>query len=185
MLLFVLILGALFAGAQIYGGVPLAPAPDNETRAAASSDAAEDEIASRGGSGEIYVRTRRRGVHHVVEVEMTGPSGVPVTLDMMLDTGATLVALPQSLMEELGFDAADLTPGRAQTASGVVRTLRGFLNRMEVNGNGAIASLNDVEVAFIPDAKIGDQALLGMSFLGGFRLMIDDRNSEIVLIERD
>ena len=85
--------------------------------------------------------------------------------------------LPNSLIEPLGFERQGLVEQEVQTANGTVPALRGLLTMVDVGG----AVVNDVAVMFLPDEHLGDQKLLGMSFLERFRLTIDDAKNEVVL----
>jgi aspartyl protease family protein len=98
----------------------------------------------------------------------------------VLDTGATTVVLPLSMVERLGFESGDLTDGWSQTAAGRIRVKLGWLQAIKV---GRIAE-DRVAVAFIEDDQLGNQTLLGMSFLDRFRLTIDDRNERIILMRK-
>lgn len=104
------------------------------------------------GRREVVLERNRYG-HYVT----TGAiNGQPVTF--MLDTGATMVALPAHLAERLGIPR-----GRAvqfQTANG---TARGFAARLDQVAVGPI-SMRDVQ-AGITEGLRGDEVLLGMSFL--------------------
>ena len=126
------------------------------------------------------VSTTRRGVHHVVEAELVGPNGAPHKIPLMLDTGATMVVLPLSMTGSLGFESKDLTDGWAETAAGRVPVKSGWLRTIKV---GRVAEKR-VAVSFIEDSKLGEQTLLGMSFLERFRLTIDDQNDRIILMPR-
>ncbi|MDJ0948684.1 MAG: retropepsin-like aspartic protease [Alphaproteobacteria bacterium] len=144
----------------------------------------EPEPDAEVGSDEMVIRTRRQGAHHVVDAELFGPAGGSVEVELVVDTGASLLVLPASLIDQLGIDPLELEPGRAQTARGVVRTQLGRLDRVSLMGEGDQVASDDVEVAFVRDGHLGGMALLGMSFLGRFRLMIDDAEDSITLIER-
>lgn len=124
--------------------------------------------------------TMRRGVHHLVEAILVGPRGARRTLPLLVDTGASTVVLPNSMMEELGFKPSELQDGETQTAAGSVNVKLGQLHSVQVGH----AHLRDVAVGFIEDDKIGEQPLLGMSFLGRFRLTIDDENNRVMLLTR-
>jgi aspartyl protease family protein len=128
----------------------------------------------------VSVKTMRRGVHHLVEAILVGPRGARRTLPLLVDTGASTVVLPNSMMEELGFKPSELRDGESQTAAGPVNVKRGQLYSVQVGH----AHLRDVAVGFIEDDKIGEQPLLGMSFLGRFRLTIDDENNRVMLLTR-
>ncbi len=127
------------------------------------------------------VRTTRKGPHHVVETTLVGPGGGQATLPLTLDTGATTVVLPQSLIGPLGFAATDLRDGWSRTAGGRVPVKLGTLQSVKVGH----AMAKEVAVAFLsnedPEAEI---SLLGMSFLGHFRLTIEDAKDQIILMAR-
>lgn len=183
----VLILAAAGAGwwlSEPPEAEPRGAARDAAPGPASAAPVAPPEQAAAPASDGIPIRTRRYGPHHVVDAELSGPGGIPVSVELVVDTGASMLVLPASLIEELGFDESQLSRGRAQTARGVVQTRNARLDRVEIGGDGLRAAADDVEVAFVRDALLGDNALLGMSFLGRFRLMIDDRHDEIVLFER-
>ena len=128
----------------------------------------------------VSVKTMRRGVHHWVEAILVGPRGARRTLPLLVDTGASTVVLPNSMIEELGFKPSELQDGETQTAAGSVNVKLGQLYSVQVGH----AHLRDVAVGFIEDDKLGEQPLLGMSFLGRFRLTIDDENNRVMLLTR-
>ena len=128
----------------------------------------------------VSVKTMRRGAHHWVEAILVGPRGDRLTLPLLVDTGASTVVLPNSMIEELGFKPSELRDGESQTAAGPVNVKQGQLYSVQVGH----AHLRDVAVGFIEDDKIGEQPLLGMSFLGRFRLTIDDENNRVMLLTR-
>lgn len=135
-------------------------------------------------SGELRIATQRRGVHHMVEGHVSGPGGTPVQVMFLVDTGASSVVLPKSLMEPLGYDTTHTRPGLAQTARGTVKMRVATLDRILVGEGGMTAELEDVQVAFVEDKFLGGMALLGMSFLGRYRVTFDDDNNEILLVEK-
>jgi aspartyl protease family protein len=128
----------------------------------------------------VSVKTMRRGDHHLVETILVGPRGTRRTLPLVVDTGASTVVLPSSMMEELGFKPSELQDGETQTAAGPVNVKLGQLDAVQVGH----AHLRNVAVGFIEDDQIGEQHLLGMSFLGRFRLTIDDKNNRVMLSPR-
>ncbi len=134
-----------------------------------------EEVAER-----ISVRTTRRGDHHVVQAILVGPRGARRTLPLLVDTGATTVVLPVSMIQELGFKPRQLRNGKSKTAAGPVEVKLGMLESVQVGH----AFLRNVAVGFIEDDKLGEQNLLGMSFLGRFRLTIDDEADRIILLPR-
>ena len=159
-----------------------------ETVAEAPAETVQASVVSepepaRQTTGETAVATRRIGLHHLVAADVTGPGGSPVPVTLVVDTGATSVVLPASLIDELGYDETQLRNGVAQTARGRVQVKIGELSRIEIGGPENAVGLNDVEVAFVKDAYLNGSALLGMSFLGRFRVTFDDANDRIILAE--
>ncbi len=126
------------------------------------------------------VRTTRRGSHHLVETELVGPTGEWQTFSLMLDTGASLIVLPSSTIEALGFRLEDLRLGTANTANGPVPIRLGTLRQVRIGQ----ARAEEVAVGFVADDKIGERYLLGMSFLNRFRVTIDDRANRLTLLPR-
>jgi aspartyl protease family protein len=84
------------------------------------------------------------------------------------------------MAEALGFRAGDLVDGWAQTAGGRVAIGQGRLALVKIGP--AIA--RNVAVAFIDDANIQGQALLGMSFLERYRLTVEDAANRIILLAK-
>ena len=138
------------------------------------------QTARKSAADRAYVPTTRVGAHQQVEAVITGPNGVPKTLSLIIDTGASTLVLPVSMMSELGFTPTQLSDGSSQTANGTVRVKLGQLRSVRV---GAVAADN-IRVSFIDDASLSGTRLLGMSFLQRFRMTIDDANNELVLMLR-
>jgi aspartyl protease family protein len=104
------------------------------------------------GMKEVVLQRNRFG-HYVTSGEINGE---PVTF--MLDTGATGVAIPQSVARRLG-----LRRGQAfatQTANGVTTSYAARLERVSVGG----IERRDVQAGIVPGLQT-DEVLLGMSFL--------------------
>ncbi|MEW6036803.1 MAG: retropepsin-like aspartic protease [Pseudomonadota bacterium] len=138
--------------------------------------------AARGGGKppSSAIPTLRIGAHHQVEAVLVGPNGVPQSVSVLVDTGASTVVLPASMIAALGFDAERLSAGISQTASGQVHTKIGTLSSVTV---GPVSTEN-VPVSFIADKRLNGAMLLGMSFLNRFRVTIDDERNEIVLLAK-
>ena len=100
-----------------------------------------------------------------------------VTATLMVDTGASLVTISDDLAKRLGYR---FNSQSAQipftTAGGVVWMPMLALNKLEVGGarvDLVEASVND---------QLGDlDGLLGMSFLGDFRVEMDTARSQMIL----
>jgi aspartyl protease family protein len=107
------------------------------------------------GYRTVTLHSDRRG-HFQVEARVEGR---PV--DFMVDTGASMIAMRETAAARLGIHPAarDYTV-RTQTANGVGKAARVWLNRVEVNG----ITVRDVEAFVIPDRQLAVN-LLGMSFL--------------------
>ncbi len=142
------------------------------------SDVSSANIVS--SPGEHIIPARRRGSHQLVDVVLVGPGQAPVTVSLMVDTGASTVVLPASMMRVLGFSPEDLRDGWTQTANGRVRAKMGMLASVDVGS----AVAEEVKVTFLDDQKLGGSKLLGMSFLQRFRMTIDDANGRIILSDR-
>lgn len=127
-----------------------------------------------------YVKTTRVGRHHRVDAVIVGNGGQSVTVSLLVDTGASTIVLPYSMMQALGFQEDALRSTVMGTANGQIRGKIGLLKTVTV-GN---VSANDVEVGFIPDDKLGNSTLLGMSFLDRFRVTFDDAHNEIILLAK-
>ncbi len=128
----------------------------------------------------ITVKTTRLGLHHAVRATLIGPAGNPQSLMLLVDTGATMIVLPQTMSRTLGFSERDLRNGWSQTANGKVRTEQGILQSVQVGQ----AIVKDVAVNFVDDGGLDGNALLGMSFLGRFRITIDEENARLILISQ-
>ena len=127
--------------------------------------------------GEHVIPAKRRGAHQLVEAVLTGPGQSSLPVSLMVDTGASTVVLPRSLMGRLGFTADALRDGWTQTANGRVRAKVGVLRSVAVG----TATAENVSVTFLDDKRLNGTRLLGMSFLQRFRMTIDDANSRIIL----
>lgn len=126
------------------------------------------------------VKTERVGSHHQVQATLDGPNGADVGVGLLVDTGATTLVLPASMMAALGFTPGQLQNGSSQTAGGPVSVQTGLLKSVKV---GDVVA-EDVAVSFVADQKLGGARLLGMSFLNRFRFALDDANNELQLLSK-
>jgi predicted aspartyl protease len=117
-----------------------------------------------------YFRPRTAIV--VIAVELTNRAiGRSVTVNMLLDTGATYTAIPMRVVKGLGVpvDPEQTTP-ILTTKGSFERMPLVCLDRVQVLGLG----LEDVEVVIINlPAKTGLDGLLGGSYLRDYRVLID------------
>lgn len=113
---------------------------------------------STAGQPEVVLKRNRQG-HYVATGRI---NGTPTTF--LLDTGATNIALPRALAEQMGLP---LRPGGlSKTANGVVQTWSTRLDSVSLGGLTA-RNLHAVVMPNMP----GNQVLLGMNFLQDFDLI--------------
>ena len=130
--------------------------------------------------GAQAIRTTRRRGHHVVSARLQGAPGRRASAELIVDTGASTIVLPDSMMAPLGFRGADLGERQSQTVNGMITGRAATLASVSIGG--AIA--RDVAVLFVPDDRLGGVSLLGMSFLKNFSITIDDADSRLLLAPR-
>lgn len=112
--------------------------------------------------GTVVVPRAEDG-HYYVALDINGTA-----VDFMVDTGASGVVLAAVDAERLGIDPASLDYlGEASTANGVVRTARVTLPVVELG-----PFRNEGFRAYVTEGAL-DQSLLGMDYLGQFRMEFD------------
>jgi clan AA aspartic protease (TIGR02281 family) len=131
-------------------------------------------------SNRIVLPTTLQGNHFVVSVSISGNGRIWQTQDMIIDTGADLVVLPESMIDQLGLTDSTFTRKKMQTANGVTEAKVSLLQELKIAGE----TVENVEAAFIPDALLGKNSLLGMSVLGRYQLNIDDKSQLITLFKK-
>jgi aspartyl protease family protein len=124
-----------------------------------------------------YIKTEKFHSEHYVEAVLTGPNGQVLPLKFMVDTGASTLVLPQSLATTLGYAPDELKSVRVQTANGKTEGLTATLQTVRVGE----AETEQVAVTFVEDHLLGGKKLLGMSFLGRFRMTFDGSNGLLQL----
>jgi aspartyl protease family protein len=115
---------------------------------------------ARAAAGEPLTLERNPSGHFVATGRINGE---PV--EFLLDTGATYVAVPAELADRL-----DLERQREVWFSTANGRARGHLTTLDEVGLGSLTA-RDVRGS-ISEGLDGDQALLGMSFLGRFDIAI-------------
>lgn len=123
-------------------------------------------VRAEGPSVEVVLQRNRMG-HYVASGTINGQ---PVVF--MLDTGATDVAVPESVARRLGLARGDQI--RVLTANGVASAWR---TRLDSVALGPL-ELSDVRGSIVPGMG-GEQVLLGMSFLGQVEMI--QRGDELML----
>ncbi len=126
------------------------------------------------------VKTQRIGIHHQVLATLLGPNNIEIASSLLVDTGATTLVLPASMLLQLGFSRENLREGISQTAAGSIPVKTGILHSVRVGD----VSVENVPVSFISDQKLSGVRLLGMSFLNRFRFSLDDANNELQLMPK-
>lgn len=117
--------------------------------------------------GGVVTLTRNRAGHFVAPGEINGQ---PVRL--LLDTGATYVAIPASLADRLGLEK-----GRKALFSTANGQVEGHLSQLDEVRLGPIR-LRNVKGAITPGLE-GDTVLLGMSFLGALSIQMSEGQMEL------
>lgn len=128
----------------------------------------------------IVLPTSLQGNHFVVAVAISGDGSLWQTLDMIIDTGADLVVLPESMIAQLGLSDRTFIRKKMQTANGMTEAKIGMLKKLKIAGE----TLENVEAAFIADPLLGNNRLLGMSALGRYQINIDDKSQLITLFKK-
>ncbi len=98
-------------------------------------------------------------------------AGRDCELDAVVDTGASFVTIPRRAAAFLGYDLRRAQRVRINTANGVVRAPQVILTKVvlgELEETGVPAVCLDIGAG-------GVLSLLGMSFLGRFRILLDPR----------
>ena len=113
---------------------------------------------SETGLAEIHLERNRHG-HYVANGTINGR-----TVEFLLDTGATTVAIPGRVAQSLGLQLG--APQLSRTANGTVQSYATSLEQVRLGSLG----LNQVRASVLPQMQ-GRQVLLGMSFLKHFELV--------------
>jgi aspartyl protease family protein len=116
------------------------------------------------GNGTIALPRQFDG-HYYAPLTINGNE-----VEFLVDTGATQMVLSMDDAEKLGIDPASLAfLGEAQTANGTVRTARVVLPEVQ------FGPFRDTDVVAYVNEGAMDGSLLGMSYLGQFRIEIANR----------
>jgi len=127
--------------------------------------------------GRNVVPIVTRNNHYFINASIKGTDNTWIDIELLIDTGANSVVLPVSMMNELKLSKKDMEQSQLQTVNGKVNAYTGLLPAMEV-GNEIV---ENIAVAFVEDKLMGDHSLLGMSFLGLYRISIDSEQNQISL----
>ncbi len=112
--------------------------------------------------------------HFIVEVQINGN----IKANLMVDTGASIVILSEPLGERLGVkNNKDFPSMSFNTAGGKVESPLFVLQSLKIGE----AEVFGLEASTNPNFKGAVDGLLGMSFLGEFKVEIDRENSKMLL----
>lgn len=161
----------IFAVAAIAAGalVPKLYSPQQRQPVAATANVAAVAPATQ-ASGRSVTLERGSNGHFRAEARIDGRR-----IDMMVDTGASVIALRQRDAARLGIHPVPRDfNAPVSTANGVIKAARVELSRVEVGG----VVVRDVAAMVLPDDALGEN-LLGMSFLA--KLRWEQRNGRLIL----
>ncbi len=128
----------------------------------------------------IILPTTQQGNHFMVSVAISGKDNNWQSIEMIIDTGADLVVLPESMIAQLGLADSTFTHKKMQTANGTTDAKIGKLQELRIAGE----IIENVDVAFIADQLLGKNSLLGMSALRRYQINIDDKSQSITLLKK-
>ena len=134
------------------------------------TESSPPSVARRVGSGVLEIPLRRVGGVLLVPSRVNGQ----VTTDFILDTGASVVTISNSLADRLGLEYSNKPKQRLITPSGIMHSPRIVLDAVYVpdeTGAGVVGV--DAVVATLPESLPGIGGLLGQSFLRHFYVTID------------
>lgn len=98
-----------------------------------------------------------------------------VRLNMIVDTGASTIAIPRRVAEKLGLAVDSLPTAQVSTAGGLRTARRSKLT--EVRLQGVVAQ--NVPCIIVDDKDMSGEGLLGQSFLGRFKTTQDAKRGVI------
>lgn len=96
------------------------------------------------------------------------------SVDFLVDTGASAIALNAATASRLGVDYTNAPAGRVKTASGVEKAYRVSLDLVQVGD----IKLHNIE-ALVLEGSQPERALLGMTFLGQLEIMRTDQRMDL------
>lgn len=114
----------------------------------------------------------RSELGYLVDARVNGS----VSVRLIMDTGASATVLSREVARRLGLKVRNDPPVRLRTANGDVRAGWAEVEEIEVGGRRA----GPLQVV-IHDAVPGADGLLGMNFLGQFRVEIESAAPALIL----
>jgi len=154
------------------GVAPLVPVLMEHRMGDSASDVPSQEVRSD-TSERIYRISRNRQGHFVADAYLNGRA-----VDMLVDTGATVTVLPESVAEDIGIylNASDYKYA-IRTANGKVLGGKAVIDRFRLGD----ISLRNVDTLVLKDQSLGEP-LLGMSVLNQLQ-RFDMSGGTLVLVQ--
>jgi clan AA aspartic protease (TIGR02281 family) len=157
------------------------PEPDPEENLYLDYDPAYNKSLEQDRPKKTVVNTNKYGRNHFITVTLVAVTGDRIDVQLMIDTGASMVVLPESMMSELGINEYEASSRKVQTVNGVTDALYAQIEALEIGQE----SVDDVTVAFIADESLGGVKLLGMNVLKNYQVTLDDKNNTLTLDKSD
>ena len=152
------------------------PVPENEMSIEPITPDDEGELVNKALvklPDRFIIRAARYGDHFLVSAKINSSK----KLNFMVDTGATLIALTPKQAKQLNIDTGPNVPKAPfNTANGLAWQPLVVLDSVKIGD----ALVRDVEASVMKSES--DVGLLGMSFLGEFRISFNNRESTITLV---
>lgn len=128
------------------------------------------QAAPTGGSQRVVLKASEGG-HFIASGRINGGS-----IRLLVDTGATIIAIPAVDAKRLGIDYVDAPRARIQTANGTTTGYRVTLDSVTLGD----ITISNVEAMVLETGL--NQALLGMSFLN--RTSMQREGETLTLVKR-
>ncbi len=134
-----------------------APAPASRKKTETKKESPAEAVAApAASSGETVMLAADSRGHFEAELQSEG-----VSFRAMVDTGASIIAVPRTLAEKLGhFPDQSAFTVSISTANGVIKAAPVKLREVRLRG----ITVRDVDAVIVPDERL-ERPLLGMSFL--------------------
>jgi aspartyl protease family protein len=161
----------IFAGVMAALGVGMARFAETLPTGTGASITVASATSAAPAGGRSATITKGRNGHFQAEARVNG-----ATLDFMVDTGATVIALKEGDAARLGIHPAPSQySATVSTANGQTKAARTQLASIDIGG----VVVRDVDALVLPDDVLG-QNLLGMAFLSRLK-RFEYANGRLVL----
>lgn len=157
---------------------PAPPPPAPEVATYLSSPASPATDTDSGNGGENVIPVRREGHNHVINAVLLGTNGQQLSVEMLIDTTASITVLPKSLAEALGLSIDGNLHKKLTTIKGQLQVKVGVLPALELGK----MHVSNLDVAFAENAGFGERGLLGMNLLKRYIFILDDEHNELTLV---